>query len=224
MVKKHNLRFVMGDLNMSAYQLCHDLRARGIECNLLCWHCEMNSDATDVVFDSCVIIAIGGPKYDLKPNTTGTHILMGAQLPWPPKSKAALDKNPPRGFPRKHYIDDSAPPIFTAGYGIPDDIMDKAKRLQGGEKMNVEEMRKQTVPSSEPKETSDPAFPVTSGFHPFGTLRGRMANPNLWDAEETLWNSQSHWPLMLQVGSYRARSDQAWCKPSKQNRISPHIV
>ena len=81
-IRERNLNFLLGDLSMSAYVLCEELRACGIECNLLAWHCEMDAKCENVSYDSCVIIAVGGPRFVLKPNTPETHMKMGAQCPF----------------------------------------------------------------------------------------------------------------------------------------------
>jgi hypothetical protein len=108
-VLKYKIRFVMGDLNMSAYQLIEDFALAGLEAQLLAYHCEVNyndsmhqghrasgdDEAAQLAycnaallqgdaklkFDSCVILCVGGVVYPPKTNLASAHILSGAMQP-----------------------------------------------------------------------------------------------------------------------------------------------
>ena len=95
-IRQYEIRFLLADLNMSAYVMVDDLRACGIECNLMASHCELAPSCDHLLFDSCVIIAIGGPRYELKPNTFESHMKMAAQLPFRVGS---------RGYRRESYLE-----------------------------------------------------------------------------------------------------------------------
>ena len=101
-IKSFHIRFVVGDANMAAYILVSELRDCGIECNLMAWHCELSAKESQLSFDSCVIIAIGGHKYPLKPHTVLTHCKMGAQLPG--YYHAISGKVKARGYPPESYL------------------------------------------------------------------------------------------------------------------------
>ena len=79
MIVKYGVRFLMGDFNMSAFQIVHDLRACGIEAHVVSQHVELNERCDAYLHDSCAIVAIGGLKYSLKPSTLSSHCCMAAQ-------------------------------------------------------------------------------------------------------------------------------------------------
>ena len=95
-IRRYEIRFLLADLNMSAYVLVDELRACGIECNLMASHCELAASCDHLLFDSAVIIAIGGPRYELKPNTIESHIKMAAQHPL---------RGAARGYPAESYLE-----------------------------------------------------------------------------------------------------------------------
>ena len=57
-IKKYKVRFVVGDFNMSAFQLLDDLRACGIECLVVSQHLELDWTCGDYLYDSCVIVIL----------------------------------------------------------------------------------------------------------------------------------------------------------------------
>ena len=89
LICKYNVRFVVGDFNMYAYTLPSALFDAGVESHLLAVHAESKlgdrapggliPTARELYFDSCVIVAIGGLKYNPKVNLLITHEIMGAQ-------------------------------------------------------------------------------------------------------------------------------------------------
>jgi hypothetical protein len=127
-VLKYKVRFVVGDFNMSAYQLIEDFALAGLEAQLLAYHCEVNykdsmhkgflavgEDEADQIaycnaallfddaklkFDSCVILCIGGIKYPPKTNLASAHILSGAMHP----RFGRENKAERRGFTSEQYI------------------------------------------------------------------------------------------------------------------------
>ena len=77
----YNVRFLLGDLNMYAYELGSALRCCGIEFTYLAWHAERHASGDPNLHDSCVIGAIGGLVYPPKYMTFESHCIAAAMLP-----------------------------------------------------------------------------------------------------------------------------------------------
>ena len=94
---KKGWRSIVGELNMQTYGIAAKLRKEGVECHILALHAERKPSTEHFLFDSCIILAIGGMLYNPKRNTLGAHVCMGAQSP--PESDGYLS----RGFPASTY-------------------------------------------------------------------------------------------------------------------------
>ena len=58
-IMRYSVRFLTGDFNMALWHVIVELRARGLQANLLAWYPWKNQHEADVRIDSCAIISIG---------------------------------------------------------------------------------------------------------------------------------------------------------------------
>ena len=213
-IVKYNVRFVLGDFNMSAFQLLDDLRACGIECLVVSQHVELDWQCENYLYDSCVIVAIGGRRYFPKPNTLSSHCLMAAQV-------YDSDSKGDRGFPVHSYI-------FAKGVARPDgairpDLIKQVRALRrlARDRSNCQDCTDETQcqaheyepfneresPITEhPAEQGDQSMKVTAEFPVLLDMKGLQCRPTMWDPTKCQWGKCAHWSLYLSVGSQRARS------------------
>ena len=134
----HKVRFFAGDANMGAYRLVPYLRSCGVEARLMDYHVELISavqlsrrpegpegtpqDASQVLYDSMVIIAIGGLAYRPKLLLPECHMRMGAMVP------CQTNKNNTRGYPAGSYLPESE---FPYGHtSAPAEIVSEIREIE----------------------------------------------------------------------------------------------
>jgi len=217
MIEKYKVRFVMGDFNMSAFQIVYDLRACGIEATVISQHTELNEKCDGYVHDSCAIIAIGGCMYPPKPSTLESHCCMAAQL-----GNGSNGEFGVRGFDISSYI-------FADKANRPDDHIDDnlVKRVKvlrriaahrstctectKEQRCTVHHYQKFNDRVSPPRQAGvkrgDQRFAVTKDLPVFQDIKGFQSNPMMWDQMEKQLKGVAHWPLYVTVGSTRGRSD-----------------
>ena len=218
---RYKARFLVGDGNMAAYKLVPYLRACGIEAHLLDCHVELISatqlakpstdkrgptDPNELLYDSCVIIAIGGLRYRPKTLLPECHMRMGAMVP------CLENKNNSRGFPTNHYLTGSEFDFTSA----PAELIAEIRQIESN---RASHYRKRThhqermFSAEEDRETNhtvaDPSMQHTANWPLLPDLKGFMARPWLWDPTGRQWSSSAHWPLYVSVGSDRGRTPQA---------------
>ena len=227
MIEKYGVRFLMGDFNMSAYQILYDLRACGIEAHVVARHVELNEACDKYVHDSCVIVAIGGCMYAPKPCTLDSHCCMAAQL-----GNGSNGKFGVRGFDISCYI-------FADVANRPDDhigdqLVNRVKALRQTaaarrickactkEKLCTEHVYEPfndrvKPPRQDGKTKGDPSFPITKDLPVLPDIKGFQSRPMMWDQMERQLKGVAHWSHFVMVGSTRSRSDLA-----KQRRGSAY--
>ena len=227
-IRLYKVRFVLGDFNMSAYQICNDLRACGIEATLVAYHCELDKTCTSFLFDSCVIVAIGGLRFDPKVNTIAARCLTAAQVPYL--------KGEDRGYPPASYI--STPGRAAKELSISSQVARDltaqvtALRATACARSQCSACKKAPCPEhlyqlfnerveadgSEARTSSNPCFRVTEGWDVLQDMKGMMARPCIWDPTGSQWNTCAHFPLNVVVGAHRGRSSGSKLHRSTQSK------
>ena len=200
---------------MSAYTLVDELRACGFEATLCAWHCEADSLATGVLWDSCLVVALGGVKYPPKMNTSMAHALAATRCPNYRGPNGGLT----RGYPSHSYLTQSTFPVApdlqndTKARGLVLERRVHTLTAQSSEDLAVFEselMNERTnEQADEAVERSDPRYRFTRHFPVHDTLKAFMARPELFDPTGRQWSSAAHWPLWVTVGTKRGRSSFA---------------
>ena len=219
-VRIYNVRFLLGDLNMSASQICHDLRACGIEAVEIARHVELNEACNEFVHDSCAIIAVGGTTYDPKVNTIEAHCLMAAQVGIGKKGFGC------RGYSDESYIRKNDSDRQLTKHAITEELQTKVREFR--ERAVKRARCNQCTPEQqcEPhewvffngrvapvrraaREQGDQTCPVTAHFAVMEDIKAFMSRPSMWDPNNVEMSTCGHWPLYVQIGSTRGRSDEA---------------
>ena len=232
MIKKYKVRFVMGDLNMSAYDVCTLLRDNGIECNLVAWHCELDKDTdyNTFLYDSCVIVAIGGMRYPPKLCTTMVHCLTAAQMPWVLED----EKRTTRGYAKRHYIMANTDQ-FPDAVGSPS-LRNEAMRMASVAQEFLtcrdcrpdRQHREGEVPgdrclrhayidpnpicprySGPVRERGDQQYEITADWPVLDEIKEKVCKPCIADPHGRRWNRAGHMVVTVVFGKYRGRSEGA---------------
>ena len=226
---RYKARFLVGDGNMAAYKLVPYLRACGIEAHLLDCHVELISatqlgrpstnkkeptNPNELMYDSCVIIAIGGVQYRPKTLYPECHLRMGALVP------CMENKNNTRGYSKSSYLPGSEFPFAYA----PPELIAEIRKMES-EKVALMETRprhqdRMFSKDAEKKENityADPYMHETSDWPLLPDIKGVMAKPWLWDPTGRQWSSNAHWPLYVSIGSDRGRAEE----PNRMRNLKP---
>ena len=214
-------RFFVGDANMAAYKLVPFLRACGVEARLLDYHVELISaeqlkkpstnkkeptNPNELMYDSCVIIAIGGLQYRPKTLYPECHLRMGALVPCSKKNHNT------RGYSKSQYLRGSE---FQFEHAPPELIQELRKieidnvALMETRPHHQVRMWSEDADREQNITYADPSMPKTFDWPLLPDIKGVMAKPWLWDPTGRQWSSNAHWPLYVSIGGDKGRSEEA---------------
>ena len=234
-IVEHRCRFFVGDPNMAAFSLVQHLQERGIEARLIDYHVEListaqlrrpnhkNKDANLLLYDSQVIIAIGGLQYRPKMLLPECHMRMGAMVP----CRTKHDNN--RGFPQTSYLDGSVFPYTSAPAEMVTELRGIEERREELWEQRIHHQVRTYSEDDDREENrtvADASKPFTARWPLLPDLRGVMCRPWLWDPTGLSWSSVAHWPLYVQVGTDRGRTPESCLErnqsPGAQMGIALH--
>ena len=222
-------RFFVGDANMAAYKLVPFLRACGVEARLLDYHVELISatqlgrpstnkkeptNPNELMYDSCVIIAIGGVQYRPKTLYPECHLRMGALVP------CMENKNNTRGYSASTYLPGSEFDFASAPAALISEIrkMESEKvALMATRPHHQVRMFSEEADKEETITFADPYMRQTAHWPLLPDCKVVMAKPWLWDPTGRQWSSNAHWPLYVSIGSDRGRAEE----PNRKRNLKP---